>query len=449
MSRKSLVAVRAAPVGARCARCMLILLALTAASGTLRTAAAAADPVIAAAGDIACAPDDPDYNGGAGTATRCRQRATSDLLVGAGLAAVLPLGDIQYPISSLARIKAVYDPSWGRVKSISRPVLGSHEGGWVSYFSYFNGRGALDGPAGPTGKGYYSFDIGSWHLVALNSNCSLIACAEGSAQEQWLRADLAAHPNSCTLAYWHDPRYSSGHGGSISFTQPLWAALDDAGAEIVLSASSHNYERFAPLDRNGAVDRAHGIRQFVVGTGGAFFTGGITTGIPGSEVAQNHSFGVLMLTLHPSSYDWQFVPIAGSSFTDSGTDQCHSARPQRSPNAGPDRVRPVISNLRTTRKRFARRTTFRYSLSEPASVRVTLRRRVRGRYRVVGRFSQSGVAGHNGRRFRGRIANNRLGAGKFRAIFVAFDGSGNRSAPASVDFEIVRPRGAVGGHGQR
>jgi acid phosphatase type 7 len=440
VSRKSLVAVRAAPVGARCARCMLFLLALTAASGTLPTAAAAADPVIAAAGDIACAPDDPDYNGGAGTATRCRQRATSDLLVGAGLAAVLPLGDIQYPISSLDRIKAVYDPTWGRVKSISRPVLGSHEGGWMSYFSYFNGRGASDGPAGPTGKGYYSFDIGSWHLVALNSNCSLIACAEGSAQEQWLRADLAAHPNSCTLAYWHDPRYSSGHGGSISFTQPLWAALDDAGAEIVLSASSHNYERFAPLDRNGAVDRANGIRQFVVGTGGAFFTGGITTGITGSEVAQNHSFGVLMLTLHPSSYDWRFVPIAGSSFTDSGTDQCHPPRSPASPKANPDREAPVISNLRMTRNRFARRTTFRYSLSEPALVRVTIRRRVRGRYRAVGRFSQAGVEGHNGRKFRGRIKNKLLGAGSFRAVFVAFDRRGNRSAPRRLDFQIVRRR---------
>ena len=446
MSRTSLVADRAAWVAARCARGLLIVSLLTAASGVLRTAAASADPVIAAAGDIACAPDDLDYNGGAGTATRCRQRATSDLLVGAGLAAVLPLGDIQYPISSLARIKAVYDPTWGRVKSITRPVLGNHEGGWMSYFSYFNGRGAADGPAGPTGKGYYSFDIGSWHLVALNSNCSVVACAAGSIQERWLRADLAAHPTSCTLAYWHNPRYSSGHEGSNSLMQPLWAALDDAGAEIVLSGNSHNYERFAPLDPNGAVDRGNGIRQFVVGTGGAFFTAGITTLIPGGEVAQNHTFGVLMLTLRPSSYDWQFVPIAGSSFSDSGTDQCHSPRSAAS-TAGPDREPPVISNLRMTRKRFARRTTFRYSLSEPALVRVTIRRRVRGRYRVAGRFSQAGVEGHNGRKFRGRIANKRLGAGSFRAGFVAFDRSGNRSAPARLDFQIVPRRGAVEGHG--
>jgi acid phosphatase type 7 len=448
VSRTSLVAVRAAPVAARCARGLLIMLALTAASGVLRTAAASADPVIAAAGDIACAPDDPAYNGGEGTATRCRQRATSDLLVGAGLAAVLPLGDIQYPISSLARIKAVYDPTWGRVRSISRPVLGNHEGGWMSYFSYFNGPRASDGPAGPTGKGYYSFDVGSWHLVALNSNCSLIDCTAGSAQERWLRADLAAHPTPCTLAYWHNPRYSSGHEGSNAFVQPFWAALDDAGAEIVLSGNSHNYERFAPLDRSGAVDRGNGIRQFVVGTGGAFFTAGITTLIPGGEIAQNHTFGVLMVTLHPSSYDWQFVPIAGSSFTDSGTEQCHSPRSQRAPNAGPDHEPPVISDLRMTRRRFARRTTFRYTLSEPARVRVTIRRRLRGRYRVAGQFSQSGVAGHNGRKFRGRLANKRLGAGSFRASFVAFDAGGNRSAPASLDFQIVRRRGALEGHGR-
>ena len=439
MRRTSVVAVRADPLAVRLARGLLIVLALTAAVG-LRTTAAWADPVIAAAGDIACGEDDPGYNGGEGTATRCRQRATSDLLVGAGLAAVLPLGDIQYPISSLARLKAIYDPTWGRVRSISRPVLGNHEGGWMSYFSYFNGPGASDGPAGPTGKGYYSYDIGSWHLVALNSNCSQIACTAGSAQERWLRADLAAHPTRCTLAYWHHPRYSSGHEGSTTSMQPMWAALDDAGAEIVLSGHSHDYERFAPLDRSGAVDREHGIRQFVVGTGGAHFTSGVSTLISGGEVAQNHTFGVLMLTLHPSSYDWRFVPIAGTSWSDSGSETCRPRVSGSGSTASSDRQPPVISNLRMTRKRFARRTTFRYSLSEPALVRVTIRRRVRGRYRVAGRFSQAGVSGHNGRRFRGRIAGKRLGAGRFRARFVAVDGAGNRSAPHRLRFRIVRRR---------
>ena len=169
-----------------------------------------ADPVIAAAGDIACDPADPGYNGGAGTSTRCRQRATSDLLVGAGLAAVLPLGDIQYDSPTASRINAVYAPSWGRVKSISRPVLGNHDGAGSAYFDYFNGAGAANGPAGPRGRGYYSYDIGAWHLVALNSNCTRVSCGAGSIQERWLRADLAAHPTGCTLAYWHHPRYSSG-----------------------------------------------------------------------------------------------------------------------------------------------------------------------------------------------------------------------------------------------
>ena len=210
--------------------------------------AAAADPVIAAAGDIACAHDDSHYNGGAGSPGFCRQRATSDLMVGAGLAAVLPLGDIQYDSASATDLNLVYDPTWGRVKSISRPVLGNHEGAGADYFDYFNGKGVADGPAGQRGKGWYSFDVGSWHIVALNSNCGRVGCTAGSEQEQWLRADLAAHPTTCTLAYWHHPRYSSGHDGSNAFMQPLWQALDDGGAEIVLSGHSHDYERFAPLD---------------------------------------------------------------------------------------------------------------------------------------------------------------------------------------------------------
>ncbi len=311
-------------------RRVLMVLATAIALSWIAAAQATADPVIAAAGDIACDPTDPGYNGGAGTSDRCRQRATSDLLVGAGLTAVLPLGDIQYNSSSLSNIMAVYDPTWGRVKSTSRPILGNHESSGTGYFDYFNGPGVTDGPAGPRGKGYYSFDIGSWHLVALNSNCTrpedtadVVDCGVGSEQERWLRADLAAHPTSCTLAYWHHARWSSGHDGSNAFTQPLWDALEDAHAEIVLSGHSHDYERFSPLDRNGNLDGAGGIRQFVVGTGGAFFTGGLDTLEAHSEVAQNNTFGVLKLTLRPTSYDWQFVPIAGGTFTDSGTGSCH------------------------------------------------------------------------------------------------------------------------------
>ena len=412
--------------------------------------AAAQDPVIAAAGDIACNPTDPDYNGGNGTADRCRQRATSDLLVGGGLAAVLPIGDI-LDTASLSNIMTAYHPTWGRVKSITRPVLGNHESSGRGYFDYFNGPGVTDGPAGTRGKGWYSFNIGSWHLIALNSNCrrpadttDVVDCGVGSEQERWLRADLAAHPTSCTLAYWHHPRWSSGHDGSNTFMQPMWQALYEANAEIVLSGHSHDYERFAPLDANGNVDAARGIRQFVVGTGGIFFTGGLDTREAHSEVAQNDTFGVLKLTLRPTSYTWQFVPIAGRTFTDSGSGACHSPAPPPPPPPPPaDTTAPVISNLRVTRKRFKRRTKFRFELSEAARVRYVIarkakRRNGRARYRKVGTFSHAGIAGHNGRRFRAKIGKRRLRAGRYRAKVSARDAAGNRSRSAQVRFRIVR-----------
>jgi Ca2+-binding RTX toxin-like protein len=276
----------------------------------------AADPVIAAAGDIACEP------GSSVTDTKCRERYTSDLLVNAGLAAVLPLGDLQYNSASLSNLSNSYDVSWGRVKSITRPSLGNHESSGSGYFDYFNGVGVNNGPAGERGNGYYSFDVGAWHLIALNSNCSRVSCSAGSAQERWLRADLASHPNGCTLAYWHHPRFSSGHDGDNSFTAPLWDALYEAQADVVLVGHSHDYERFAPQDSTGRKDTVRGIREFVVGTGGAFFTG-ISSARPNSEVRQNSTFGVLFLTLRPTSYEWSFVPEAGRSFTDSGVGSCH------------------------------------------------------------------------------------------------------------------------------
>ena len=220
-------------------RCLsTVIVVAAAASMAFSGVAAAQDPVIAAAGDIACDPGD--------TTDPCRQMETSDLLVGAGLTAVLPLGDIQYNSASLANILAVYDPSWGRVKSISRPILGNHESSGTGYFDYFNGVGASDGRAGPRGKGWYSFDVGSWHIVALNSNCTrpvdtsdVVDCSVGSEQEQWLRADLAAHPAECTLAYWHHPRYSSYPAtATTTSASPRWTRTAMPLRTTTASASS-------------------------------------------------------------------------------------------------------------------------------------------------------------------------------------------------------------------
>jgi acid phosphatase type 7 len=306
-------------------------------SGLAVTAApASADPVIAAAGDIACDTSSPFFNGGRGTPDRCHQRYTSDLLVNAGLAAVLPLGDNQYHTASLSDFASSYDPSWGRVKPISHPVAGNHEYApngppqARGYYDYFNGAGVSSGPAGERGSGYYSFDVGDWHLIALNSNCASISrgsaahgCALGSPQERWLVADLAAHPTTCTLAYWHHPRFSSGYDRNNLFMQDIWQDLYGAGVDVALVGHSHDYERFAPQDASGKLDRAAGIRQFVVGTGGAFFTG-LNGAEPNSEVRQNHTYGVLSLTLHPTGYDWRFVPEAGKTFSDAGTGLCHA-----------------------------------------------------------------------------------------------------------------------------
>ena len=290
----------------------------------------AAAKVIAAAGDIACDPLSPAFNGGLGTASECRQRATSDLLVGKGLAAVLALGDNQYACGGYAAHLQAFDPSWGRVKSLIRPILGNHEyhpgllagtdcdsaGRPSGYFRYFGAA------AGNPSTGYYSFDIGAWHLVALNSNCAEIGgCGRGSAQEGWLRADLAAHRNRCTLAFMHHPRFSSGYDQAKNVElDALWRALFAARADVVLSGHDHVYERFAPQDPDGRAS-ANGLREFVVGTGG-FNHHPFLAVLRNSQVRNSSTFGVLMLTLRETSYSWRFVPEAGASFTDSGSDSC-------------------------------------------------------------------------------------------------------------------------------
>jgi hypothetical protein len=291
-------------------------------------APASGDPVIAAAGDIACDTIDNGYNEGQGTTKACRQQATATLLAGIRPSAVLPLGDDQYECAGFSAFRQVYDPTWGLLKSVTYPVPGNHEymtsGGTdcaptqsaAGYFRYFGAA------AGDPARGYYSYDIGSWHLIALNSNCPEVGgCSAGSQEEKWLQADLAAHSNVCTLAYWHFPRFSS--SGDIKGSSAFWTDLYNANADVVLSAHKHNYERFAPQNATGAADPAHGIREFVVGTGGKSHQGYKTTPDANSEVRDASTFGVLQLTLHARGYDWQFVPAPPGTFVDSGSSACH------------------------------------------------------------------------------------------------------------------------------
>jgi hypothetical protein len=248
------------------------------------------------------------------------------------LAAVLALGDLQYEDGAYSKFLAAFDPTWGRFKRFIRPVLGNHEArdaGGAGYWDYFNGPGVLDGPAGRRGEGWYSFDVGAWHVVALNSQCShppgtptLTECAAGSPQEQWLRADLAAHPAACTLAYWHHPMTSSGLRGVNVAVQPLWQALQDHGVDVLLTGHDHGYERFAPMDATGARDGERGVRQFVVGTGGKSHQF-VVEPKPYSELREDDTFGVLALTLRPNGYRWRFVPEPGATFTDEGANACH------------------------------------------------------------------------------------------------------------------------------
>jgi hypothetical protein len=242
------------------------------------------------------------------------------------LDAVLTLGDNQYERGALEAFRTRYDKTWGRVKPITHPTVGNHEyltPGAAGYFDYFNGPGRTTGRAGVRGQGWYSFDLEGWHLVALNSMCDEIGgCAPGSPQLEWLRADLAAHPAQCTLAYWHHPRFSSGAPGSNVRTDPFWRLLYEAGAEVVLTGHSHDYERFAPQTPDALRDDARGIREFVVGTGGKnnYAFGAVQ---PNSEVRDAATSGVLLLTLRPGGYDWHFAPVRGATFRDAGSGACH------------------------------------------------------------------------------------------------------------------------------
>ncbi len=233
---------------------------------------------------------------------------------------VFTAGDNAYPEGTKEQFDNCYDKTWGRVKSRTRPSAGNHEfhsGGATPYFNYFGAA------AGDPTKGYYSYELGAWHIVVLNSECAEVGgCNTGSRQEKWLRADLASHRAACTLAYWHKPLFSSGakHGNDPEM-KAFWLDLYDAKAAVVINGHDHDYERFAPQNPEGKSDAARGIREFVVGTGGKNHRP-FGTPLPNSEVRNADTFGVLKLTLHAKNYDWEFIPEAGRTFRDSGSGSC-------------------------------------------------------------------------------------------------------------------------------
>ena len=269
------------------------------------------DPVLLAAGDIA----DCDTTADSATAELL------DDLPGT----IATLGDNVYDSGTAGEFRDCYAPTWGRHLARTRPSAGNHDyrtTGAAGYLAYFGTR------ARPDGTTWYAYDLGTWHIVVLDSNCAAVGgCGAGSPQLEWLRTDLAEHAGGNILAYWHHPRTSSGPHGTDATVQPFWDVLWTAGADVVLNGHDHDYERFAPQDRYGRADPTHGMRQFIVGTGGADLRPRSGTA-PHSEVFGT-THGVLRLTLRATSYSWSFLPVAGRTFSDSGTGTVHGAPPPR------------------------------------------------------------------------------------------------------------------------
>ena len=287
------------------------------------------DPVLVGAGDLApnCLPPTND--------SLANAHATATLLDGIP-GTVFTLGDNAYQNGTADEFDTCYTPTWGRasIKSRTRPVTGNHDYNTLNatgYYDYFNGDGVQDGPAGDrTLGGYYSYEVGNWHVVVLNSECTALwnpsACGVGSPQEQWLRDDLANSPTNNIIAMWHRPRYSSSSDDNThAYTQPLWQALYDYGTDIYLGGHWHNYERLAPMNAQGNADPAFGIRTFVIGTGGVPVAGAYPNLRSTSEVRNSVAHGVMKFTLHDTTYDWEFIPVPGDTLTDSGTGTVHGA----------------------------------------------------------------------------------------------------------------------------
>ena len=275
---------------------------------TTPTPAPPGDPVLVGAGDIS-------HSGVGDSATA----ALLDHIVaeaGQSTVQVFTTGDNVYTSGTTTQFDTLYHPTWGRHKEITRPSPGNHDyetEGAAGYYDYF-------GPlAGPSERGYYSYDLGTWHIVSLNTQ---IGMAAGSPQHTWLRNDLANSEERCALAYWHKPLFTSGPHGPGRATRPLFRVLYDHDAEVVVTGHNHNYERFAPMTPSGALARRNGVREFVAGMGGRSHYG-FGTIQPNSQARNSNTYGVLKLTLRNDSYDWQFVPEEGKAYSDLGTKACH------------------------------------------------------------------------------------------------------------------------------
>jgi hypothetical protein len=403
---------------------------------------------------------------------------------------VAVLGDNQYDNGTAGEYMGSFDPTWGRFKSLIWPVPGNHEygtSGAAGYFGYFGLR------AGDPSLGYYSYDLGSWHLIALNSSCadpgtpgppSCVNDSQGhvtAAEVTWLNEDLASHSGVCTLAYWHHPRFSSGVMGDNPGTGALWDALYAHGADVVLNGHNHNYERFAPQGPAGNADPQRGIRQFVVGSGGKSHFPFPGPPRPNTEMRNDNAFGVLFLTLGPGSYDWRFQTEGGTTL-DSGSNACHAKSPPggAAPPARGTVPPSRISKLRVTPTAFAsapngpsaqsasrrRRhpgARVNYTLNQAATVGFTVEQAQAGRKagksrkarcvaptktnrkakkctRIVtlrGSFTRTGRTGANSFRFTGRLAGKKLPPGRYTLVATP-TANGKPGRPAPAGFRITR-----------
>ncbi len=263
-------------------------------------------PTVVAVGDIAC------DAGKAVTATKCRHAATARLARSYDPVALLALGDLQYEDGSLRQFRASYDLTWGDLKAVTRPVPGNHEYRTPrasGYYAYFRGRT-------PPHPGYYAFDVGSWRVYALNSNCHYLDCV---AQLRWFERDMAVHRRRCTAVLTHHPRHSSGEHGSHGYLEPMWRAAHRHGTDLALAGHDHHYERFARIGASGE-PTPDGILSFVAGTGGKSLYA-IEDVLPGSAYRYNRTAGVLALRLGTGRFAWEFRTVGGM-VVDAGARRC-------------------------------------------------------------------------------------------------------------------------------